>query len=86
MDSPVIEKTEPSDAAAITAIFEQATGYTLTHIQREHAQHIVMELSSNSSVMDFVSLAEQIPELKKFASAIQARFANNLSPAELDEA
>lgn len=79
MDSPVPRKTDPSDAAAITIIFENATRYTLTDIQREYAEKIILELPRNASVMDFVSIAQQRQELKEFALVVRDHFVSGHS-------
>lgn len=85
MDSPVLDRTESSDAIAITAIFEEATGYALTDTQREQAQSIMLQLTRHSTVMDFVALAEELPELKEFASAVRNYFVDENSQFILEE-
>jgi hypothetical protein len=85
MDSPVLDRTEPSDAIAITSIFEEATGYALTDNQREQAQNIMLQLTRHSTVMDFVSLADELPALREFSSAVRNYFVDECSPFILDE-
>lgn len=85
MDSPVLDRTEPGDAIAITSIFEEATGYVLTDTQQEQAQNIMLQLTRHSTVMDFVSLAEELPELREFSSAVRNYFVDECSTFILDE-
>ena len=85
MDSCVLDRTEPGDAIAITTIFEEATGYALTDSQREQAQNIMLQLTRHSTVMDFVSLAEELPELRGFSSAVRKYFVDESSTFILDE-
>lgn len=85
MDSPGLDRTEPGDAIAITTIFEEATGYALTDSQREQAQNIMLRLTRHATVMDFVSLAEELEELREFSSAVRNYFADECSAFILDE-
>ena len=84
MELPSLHNTGHGDAVAITSIFEHATEYPLTPVQRERVRSVVMKLGRTASVMDFVSLAERIPDLCEFSSAVRDCFANDVKPSTVD--